>query len=71
MSIKTAGFGHGWQIYDLKALIAGYDYGALTQTATTDTYVYKQGGVNGSTLATVTITYTDSTKATIANWTIS
>jgi hypothetical protein len=65
MSIKTSGFGHGWPIYDFKAVIAGYNYVGLTQTSTTDTWTYKMGGSAGTTLATVTITYTDTTKATI------
>jgi hypothetical protein len=34
--------------------------------ATTDVYTYKSGGSGGTTVATVTITYTDSTKGTIS-----
>jgi hypothetical protein len=46
-----------------------YDYVALTQTTTTDTYTFKSGfsGAGGSTVAILVITYTDATKATIAN----
>lgn len=44
-----------------------YDYTALTQDATHDTWAFKTGGSGGSTVATVTITYTDSTKATVAS----
>lgn len=41
-----------------------YDYIGYTNTnSTTDTYVYKTGGASGTTVATVTIVYTDSTKA--------
>ncbi len=47
--------------------IPAYDYVALTQASTTDTYVFKSGGSGGSTVATVVITYTDSTKAILAN----
>ena len=47
--------------------IPSYDYLSLAQATTTDTWTYKTGGSGGSTVATVTITYTDSTKATIAN----
>lgn len=43
------------------------DYVALTQAATTDTWAFKTGGSGGSTVATITITYTDSTKVTISN----
>lgn len=40
-----------------------FDYVAYTNTnGTTDTYVYKLGGASGTTIATVTIVYTDSTK---------
>lgn len=67
---KVSQQGHGWPIFDFKAIIAGYDYAALSQTSTTDVYTYRQGGASGTVLATLTITYTDSTKATISNWTI-
>jgi hypothetical protein len=46
---------------------AAFDYIAYTNTnSTTDTYVYKTGGSSGNTVATVTIVYTDSTKATVS-----
>lgn len=35
--------------------------------ATTDVYTYKSGGSGGTTVATVTITYSDSTKAVISS----
>lgn len=44
-----------------------YDYIAQAQAATTDTWTYKTGGSDGTTVATVTITYTDATKAVIDN----
>lgn len=46
-------------------MIAGvdFDYIDIQQTsATVETYVYKQGGVSGTTVQTITVTYTDSTK---------
>ncbi len=43
-----------------------YDYISLAVAATTDTYTFKTGGAGGTTVATVTITYTDSTKVTIS-----
>jgi hypothetical protein len=40
-----------------------YDYIGYTNTnTTTDQYVYKSGGSGGTTVATVTIVYTDTTK---------
>lgn len=45
-----------------------YDYGSYTSGATTDTYVFKTGGSGGTTVATLTITYTDSTKVQISTW---
>ena len=46
--------------------VGAYDYMSLTQAALTDTYVYKVGGSGGTTVATVTVTFTDSTKVTIS-----
>ena len=40
-----------------------FDYIDIQQTsATVETYVYKQGGVSGTTVQTITVTYTDSSK---------
>ena len=56
--IKTAG---------LNGLVTvPFDYISLSETSTTDVYTYKNGGSGGTTVATVTITYTDSTKCTIS-----
>jgi len=44
-----------------------YDYVAQVQAATTDTWTFKTGGSGGTTVATVTITYVDATKAVILN----
>lgn len=44
-----------------------YDYVSLATASTTDTYTFKTGGSGGTTVATITITYTDSTKATISS----
>lgn len=46
--------------------ILAYDYVSLAVAATTDTYTFKSGGSGGSTIATVTLTYTDSTKVTLS-----
>lgn len=42
------------------------DYISYTSNATSDVYVYKTGGSGGTTVATITINYTDSTKETIS-----
>lgn len=44
-----------------------WDYVALTQDTTTDTWTFKTGGSGGTTVKTVLVTYTDSSKATIDN----
>lgn len=47
---------------------SAYDYIGYTNTnSTTDTYVYKIGGASGTTVATVTIVYTDTTKSQISS----
>lgn len=43
-----------------------YNFISLSQTSTVDTYTFKSGGSGGVTVATITITFTDSTKATIS-----
>jgi hypothetical protein len=47
--------------------VPSYDYTGLTEATTTDTWVFKTGGAGGTTVATITINYTDSSKATIDN----
>jgi hypothetical protein len=44
-----------------------YDYIGLSSGTTTDVWTYKNGGSTGSTVASVTITYTGSDKALISN----
>jgi len=45
-----------------------YDYVAVTYPSTTqEVYTYKSGGVSGTTVGTLTITYTDSTKSNLLN----
>lgn len=46
--------------------MAGYDYVTFTPASTTDTYVFKTGGSGGTTVNTITITYTDSTKTVLS-----
>lgn len=43
-----------------------WDYMSLAVSGDTETYVFKNGGSGGSTVATVTIVYTDATRATIS-----
>lgn len=46
--------------------LGSFDYVSLATGSNTDTYTFKTGGAGGSTVGTVTITYTDATKATIS-----
>jgi hypothetical protein len=44
-------------------------YDTVSQTApnsTTDVFTFKTGGTSGTTVATITIVYTDTTKATMS-----
>jgi hypothetical protein len=43
-----------------------FDAVKLVQDATTDTWTFYDGGLDGELLATITITYTDATKETIS-----
>lgn len=60
--------GSNWQRKPNIGLVPkAYDYMSYTNTnATTDTYTYYTGGVGGTLVATVTIVYTDSTKAQVS-----
>jgi hypothetical protein len=54
-------------------LLAGvsYDYFSVAYPTTTqEVYTYKTGGAGGTTVATVTINYTDATKNYITNATV-
>jgi hypothetical protein len=44
-----------------------HDYMGLSQDATHDVWTYKVGGSGGTTVATLTITFTDATKAVISS----
>lgn len=51
-------------------LLAGVEFDTITATypnATTEVYAYRTGGVLGTINATVTVTYTDSTKDILLN----
>lgn len=45
--------------------IPNYDAVKLTQTALTDAWGFYTGGLGGTLLSTITVTFTDATKATI------
>jgi len=47
--------------------LPSWDYVSLVQASTTDTYTFKTGGSGGTTVATVVLTFTDSTKQTLSN----
>lgn len=58
---ETVGFLVGMEI-------PPYDYLAVSYPdSTTEVYIYKDGGVSGTVVATVTIVYTNSTKAFISS----
>lgn len=67
--LEEDGRDYALQVYDTKSIIPhGWD--AVTYeypSATVEVLKYRRGGANGTTLATVTITYMDSTKARIAS----
>lgn len=45
--------------------IPAFDYVSLSIASATETYTFKTGGSGGTTVATVTIVYTDSSRADI------
>lgn len=47
-------------------LPVAYDYISQAQATLTDTWTFKTGGAGGTTVATITITYTDASKAVIS-----
>ena len=64
---------HEYEMWDGDITIAGnmidvdYDYIAATYPlATTEVYTYKTGGATGTTVATITVVYTDATKDNIS-----
>jgi len=61
VAVRTTGSG---------SIIDGVVYDAIDvryPSATTETYEYYSGGIGGDLLATVTVTYTDSTKCDISS----
>lgn len=44
-----------------------FDWVGVTENADNDVMVYKHGGSGGTTVATVTVTYTSATKTSILN----
>ena len=50
------------------SLLAGIEFDAVDvqqTSATVETYVFKTGGIGGTTVATIVVTYTNSTKSNI------
>lgn len=47
--------------------LPAYDYVSNSPTSTTDTFTFKTGGSGGTTVATVAIVYTDSSKNTLSS----
>jgi hypothetical protein len=55
---------------DVGGLLAGvvYDYVSVNYaTSTQEVYTYKTGGASGTTTATITLNYTDTTKQSLSN----
>lgn len=46
-----------------------YDSWVFASTSTSDSFIYKTGGVSGSVVTTLTYNYTDSTGNTLLSWT--
>lgn len=46
-------------------ITVNWDYLSKTEGATSNTFVFKTGGAGGTTVATLVVDYTDSTKATL------
>lgn len=66
--VVSYGFdGTNWQRMPLRFVKNTFDYVSLTQSSTTDTYTFYQGGSGGTLVNTVTITYTGSDKGTLSN----
>lgn len=60
----------GLSVFDAVAnslIPSAWNYCALTQDTTTDTWVFKSGGASGTLVSTIVITYTSSAKTTISN----
>lgn len=60
----------GGEVIDVGGLMDGavYDYVAVTYPSTTqEVYTFKLGGSGGTTVATVTLNYVDSSKASLLN----
>lgn len=59
---------HALQVFSAGLKIQSYDYVSMALSAgdTTETYTFKTGGSGGTTVATVVIVYTDSTRDVIS-----
>lgn len=70
-SLVTAGDTTEYKLrtYSVSGMLSeGYDYVAIAYpTSTQEIYTFKTGGSGGTTVATITINYTDATKANISN----
>ena len=59
---------HAWLTQAQNTLVTkAYDYISVSyDSATQETYTFKTGGSGGTTVATIVVVYTDSTKASIS-----
>lgn len=68
ISIATGGGGGKTDVEVKNKLVPEkWDYTALTENSDNDVWTFKYGGASAATVATLTITYTDSSKGTISN----
>ena len=69
MMYKNGGAWYMWDGSVTSGLnIAAYDYvGVGYPTSTSETFTFKTGGSSGTTVATVTLVYTDATKADLSS----
>jgi hypothetical protein len=59
--------GTNWQRQGAGLVPSSYDYLSYTSNTTTDVYEYYQGGSGGTLIATITVTWTDSTKTVLSS----
>jgi len=66
--VASYGFdGTNWGRIPLPFTKSPYDYVSIAYNSTSDVYTLKSGGSGGTTVATITLTYTDSGKGTLSS----
>jgi hypothetical protein len=69
VTVYTQGNKTALNVTNLNSLVfEPFDYiGVAYPSGATETYTYKTGGASGTTVATITVVYTDSTKADLSS----